>query len=409
MKNIFISCFVANPNKGSEFAVGWNIPLNLSKNTKDRIFVFIGTYLGNGFGNFDGLNKNKIPKNLIFIKVEPNFKVKFFNFLNHYFNWGFMFYPALKEWNKLVLRRAIKLSKKYPPSLTHQLCPIGFREPGYLYKLNVDHIWGPIGGAQQIELKSFKSKNVYYFKSLLKNYFNKVQVKSNRVQEAISKTKHIIFSNSSNKHIFEKFYTLKGSVISETACYSNSFELKDIKTFNPIRLLFVGSLIPRKNILFLLDLMKELNRDRFTLNIIGSGPLEKKIISFIKNYNLINVNFIGKIEYSKINNFYSKNDLLLMPSHVEANTNVMFEGFLNAVPIVAFNRDGFHDQVKNMGILIDDLKNYKKNLHHWKTHLIKLSENPEEIDKMRKNIMTNVADLTWDAQSRKIIKIYNEN
>ena len=43
-------------------------------------------------------------------------------------------------------------------------------------------------------------------------------------------------------------------------------------------------------------LMKELNRERFTLNIIGSGPLEKKIISFrgennISKLNLMSTNF----------------------------------------------------------------------------------------------------------------------
>ena len=158
MKNIYISVFAAHPRKGSEFAVGWNIPVEIAKNSKHNIFVFIGTFNGDGFGNFKDLEKEPIPENLQFVKVPPDFFINFLNFFNN-IGFGFFFYIALRRWNKLVYKQAIKLKKIFPPYVTHQLGPIGFREPGFLYKLNVKHIWGPIGGCQKINLKGINFFN----------------------------------------------------------------------------------------------------------------------------------------------------------------------------------------------------------------------------------------------------------
>lgn len=58
---------------------------------------------------------------------------------------------------------ACTLHQENPFDVAHQLGPIGFRNPGYLWKLNCRTIWGPIGGAQFINLRMIKNVRVNYF------------------------------------------------------------------------------------------------------------------------------------------------------------------------------------------------------------------------------------------------------
>ena len=47
----------------------------------------------------------------------------------------------------------LRLLEKINFDLIHQLNMVGFREPGYLWKLNIPFVWGPIGGMIQFPWK----------------------------------------------------------------------------------------------------------------------------------------------------------------------------------------------------------------------------------------------------------------
>ena len=59
--------------------------------------------------------------------------------------------------------------------LIHNLNPIGYREPGYLWKLNLPYIWGPIGGIPNRPSQLFTDlslKNRIFFTPKRTNRFN---------------------------------------------------------------------------------------------------------------------------------------------------------------------------------------------------------------------------------------------
>ncbi len=52
------------------------------------------------------------------------------------------FYVAYRRWQRLVYRIAVQLHQENPFDMTHLVSLCGYREPGYLWKLPVPHIWG---------------------------------------------------------------------------------------------------------------------------------------------------------------------------------------------------------------------------------------------------------------------------
>ena len=58
------------------------------------------------------------------------------------------FYAAYNLWQRRAYRVAQRLDAEIHFDLTHQVTFCGFREPSYLWKLDVPFVWGPIGGTQ---------------------------------------------------------------------------------------------------------------------------------------------------------------------------------------------------------------------------------------------------------------------
>ena len=408
-KNIFISAFAAHPNKGSEFAVGWNIPYQIALNSNHNVYLFIGTFEGNGFGKFDGLDKIKLPHNLKIIKVYPDFWVSFFNYFNHRFKIGFVFYFALRRWYFLVKKEAVKLSDNSPPDITHHLGPIGFREPGYLSELNKRHFWGPVGGLARINLDGIKNKNFYFYKSLIKNKINYFQLSSLRIKKVLSKSHHVFFATLDNQKMFLKKHEMnKYSLLSESASKLPNKELKFKKREeDKLKCLAVGTLDDRKNILFFIDLFRELDDSKFELNIVGHGPLRPVLNRLISKYNIQNVILHGKVSYDQVDDFYVNNEMLLLPSHAEGNPNVVWEAMRNYTPVMSFKMNGMQTSLEDRGVLINSLS-YKENLKNWKSKLIEIQETPSIIHDFQTKIFKSIINDTWESRGNEIIKLYNE-
>lgn len=88
---------------------------------------------------------------------------------------------------------------------------------------------------------------------------------------------------------------------------------KDCKFGNEVRFLFVGRLVPEKNILFLcqaFDQLIERNIISASLTIIGDGILYNRL----KQYNFKKVNIVGYINNDDISKYYNNNDIFVLPS-----------------------------------------------------------------------------------------------
>jgi glycosyltransferase involved in cell wall biosynthesis len=102
--------------------------------------------------------------------------------------------------------------------------------------------------------------------------------------------------------------------------------------------LFIGQLIPRKGLDFLLDacaLLNEQGRSSFTLLIAGDGPdrreLEEKITSRSLSHE---VRLIGWIDYAQLGNYMKLADVFVFPSLEDIWGMVILEAMVFGKPIL---------------------------------------------------------------------------
>lgn len=99
-------------------------------------------------------------------------------------------------------------------------------------------------------------------------------------------------------------------------------------------LVFIGSLIKRKNLNDILDLAKHFKN--ITFNIIGDGPLKDKL----KKKSTPNVHFFGELNSYDISNLLQNMDLHILLSRSEGFPKVILETASSAIPSLLYNDYG---------------------------------------------------------------------
>ena len=83
------------------------------------------------------------------------------------------------------------------------------------------------------------------------------------------------------------------------------------------------------------------SKQKFTLSIIGSGPIEQEIKQMIKDFDIEQeVTFLERTPYEKLRFVYSAHDILVLPSYNEAIGMVVPEAMACGVPVVVSDTCG---------------------------------------------------------------------
>jgi glycosyltransferase involved in cell wall biosynthesis len=115
----------------------------------------------------------------------------------------------------------------------------------------------------------------------------------------------------------------------------------------PLKLLFVGSLIPRKGVDVLLNALAYLgSSSSWRLTIAGDGPEMCSLIKLARRLRISDkLIFLTSVPPSKIPLLMANHHVLILPSHSEGRPNVVLEAMAAALPIVATDIDGTRELV----------------------------------------------------------------
>jgi glycosyltransferase involved in cell wall biosynthesis len=129
----------------------------------------------------------------------------------------------------------------------------------------------------------------------------------------------------------------KKSIIYDWAYFTETpaVSIQENKT-DQIRLLFIGSIDKRKNILSLISVCKRLNLIG-QLQIIGTGPLEKKMLQAISD---TKCTYLGRVPNREVSAKIADADVLILPSIYDGWGAVVNEALMCGVPVIASDRCG---------------------------------------------------------------------
>ena len=173
--------------------------------------------------------------------------------------------------------------------------------------------------------------------------------------------------------------------------------------------LFVGSLIPRKGLPFLVEaakkIVKEHSETKFV--IVGEGPLKSQLLSNLETANLSgNFKFLGNVKEDMLPAVYNSADVFALPSIQEGQGIALLEAQASARPVVAFDVGGVNEAVRNgeTGLLVK-----RGSSEELADALLKLLSDKALREKMGANGRRFVIEnFTWDICAQKMLNVYHE-
>ncbi|PIS05546.1 MAG: hypothetical protein COT81_00845 [Candidatus Buchananbacteria bacterium CG10_big_fil_rev_8_21_14_0_10_42_9] len=144
-------------------------------------------------------------------------------------------------------------------------------------------------------------------------------------------------------------------------------------------LLYIGQLERHKGILFLVDVLKTLPANNFTLTIVGKGSLHMLVQDKVKNDNRFR--FLGYIQPNQVEELYQSIDASIVPSLCYENSPAVISQSLAAqVPVITSDIGGAGEMITN------GINGYKFEAGNQKELLAILqSMTKEDIDQMSRN------------------------
>lgn len=362
MARILYIAMSCGPNRGSEDAIGWNLPLAMSRRGND-VFVLtradkreeIETYLA-------AHPDERGPEYLYEAQTPLELKMN-----------GPLVSAKVASWCRRVSKKLPGIVEAHRIEVVHQITPIEFRAVIDADLDNVAMFLGPIGGAEKAlpALASYlKTGSFVESLRLRENSAAARRLKHLGVLRrfkgvwcANRETREYLKQNGVDSSDFEimteigvsdKLLARAAGSVGEKGHSSCGHESN-----KKLRLAYIGRLVPRKGVAALLDACSILRAKKipFELEVYGDGPQRAKLENRASALSLNEITFHGAVPHSQIEEAFRNADALVMPSIRETGGAVLAEAATFNLPVIAFDAFGAHVVLQgSTSILVDPNK-----------------------------------------------------
>lgn len=407
MLKVLINAYACSPGMGSEPGMAWNWVVNLAKfcelyiiterEFREKIEAVVPTLEQGGNMHF------------YYNPVSDEIRKMCWN------QGDWRFYKYYRQWQWKTYLMAKDICEKEKIAVLHQLNMIGFREPGYLWKLSkengVPFVWGPIGGLKQFPtayLKGAGLKMQLFMR--LKNFLNIWQLKhEKRVDEALKTARLLMSSIPDSYRALKKYKGLESMVIPETGCFLSD----DISTARfdneEFHIMWVGKFDFRKQLPLALQAVALAKNPKLKLDVYGSGSVGQVEMAKRMGEELgisQQVIWYGNQKNDVVMEAMRKAQLFFFTSVNEDTSTVVLEAVSNRLPVVCFDACGMSAVIDaSVGRKIA-LSQPSQSAHDFARILNELEGNRALLKQLSENCRQRQMELSWEVKARKVVEEY---
>lgn len=261
-----------------------------------------------------------------------------------------LYYLSYNLWHRRALRVARRLHAQRPFDLVHQLTYCGYREPGYLWKLDAPFVWGPVGGTQNFPRRFLAEVGWHgaVFESL-RSAMNFLQLRfSRRVAQAARRARVVMAANSTIERDFAQVHGIRPVVLSDVhvervlgrprAAHERGATL---------RLLWSGRCQHFKGLSLLIKALAALPADvKVELRVLGDGPRRAAWQRLARRCGVTDrIVWLGWRPHHEAVEESRHADLFVFTSLRDTTGTVLVEALAGGLPVVCLDHQGAHDVI----------------------------------------------------------------
>lgn len=401
MHKIALITYDISPTRGSEASVSWNFVSQMSRHV--HLTVVYGC---NDTEIADYVKAHPI-ENVRWIPVQKKDVGRFGRGLkqDYYFS---LYY---RQWHQQVAELLRKLTDNNEIDLIHYLNPIGFKEPGFCWKIKeLPYVWGPVQGVDNRPLKLYKALGVKgtIFACVRRIVHNGMFRYMPRVRKAFRRADAIFGATPATIRGLKKRHGIEATYLPENG-------ITAMETDQPISLLpskrlnmiWIGGLdVSRKAFGMLLDSLLKVHSNRWHIDIFGDGTpsaANAEKISLLADHITIH----GMVSRETVQQTMRQSHLHIISSLGEATTTVLFEAMAKGLPTMTLDHCGMSGVVcEKCGIKIQ-IEHYNKVTSQMAAEIDDLIEHPQRVKELSEGVLECSKKFMYGNRINIFIDTYN--
>lgn len=413
-RRVLVSAIAVSPARGSEAGIGWNIGSRLAKYHDVTLMCVPGTTYPHKKEIEDYLEQHGPIPGLTMLFVEETPLYKFLDRTSSSLLRPF-FYFGYASWQRAACRKVKELHAQQPFELTHHLNILGYREPGYLWKLPIPFFWGPVAGASNMpwpfmKMLSWRDRLAYG----LRNIANEIQKRlSPRPRKAARAAAHVWAIGEDNRKMFTDVFHVPAECLCEAGGKPQP-KLASVKSYDPakepLRLVFAGYHIGRKAVPLVLHAIAAV-KNEFPVQFVslGSGPEREKWQALAAELGIADkVKWIAELPQAEAHAEMSRAHVFAFPSLQEASSTVTLEALSLGLPVICHDACGMGFIVNNdCGIKVP-MVTPQQSIDGIANAMRKLHANPSELNRLSAGALQRSQELSWDYAAQQIALGYDQ-
>ena len=406
MKKVLVNAYAVSPDAGSELGMGWNWCVHMAQ-YHELFIITEGEFRDQIESAVSSLPQGK---NMHFHYLPLSDRIR-----KMCWNQGdWRFYWHYRRWQKRALELAREIVAAERIDVIHQLNMVGFREPGFLWKIpGIRYVWGPVGGMSQVPLAFFRDVPwKVRCKMLVKNGLNRIQMNASwRVYQAAKRADAVICATEDERRVLSKKVDTALTVIPETGLENEFAPHRKPLMDGKFHLLWTGRFVSRKKLDLALRILAALGNPEIVLDILGEGSREEEAFnrSLADRLGVSDrVIWHGKVPHAQVLEWMCSCDLFLFTSVHEVTSTVIMEAISAGLPIVCFDTCGF-------GPIVDEqigrklpCSNPQQAVRDFSDAIDWLYRHPEARAAMSARAGDRLRSLTWNYKMQKLNLLYGE-
>lgn len=181
--------------------------------------------------------------------------------------------------------------------------------------------------------------------------------------------------------------------------------VENCKSDNIFRIIYVGQIIPRKGVHYLIEAFKKLKLFKAELLLIG--PIDESMKSFVNEHTKYNnmIKAIGAVPKIELSKYYSRGSVFVLPSLADSWGLVVSEAMGCGLPVIVTENTGSKEIVRNGkdGFIIPI-----RDVDVLMEKICFLYKNKSICKQMGKSSKLRVQEFTWQHYEEQILKVYKK-
>ncbi len=426
-RRILVVAFATSPYRGSEPGGGWNVVRHLAEYHDVTVLCFPGferdaeqayrRYVDE-HGPLPGLTMSWVEQPWLsrLLQQEGTWQRAFY-------------YHGYRASEKAAFAQAQRLHAQQPFDLAYRLNMTGFREPGYLWQLDIPYAWGPIAGAVMMPRPFFpllsRRDRVFYW---IRNRLNARQMKTiGRCRLAARKAAQLWAVDHLNQAMIREHFAAESDILLDSGCqpvadavvrhYPGVAESTSAAR-RPLSILWSGVHEGRKCLPILLHALAKL-RDRaaaetperafpFRLKVLADGPETAHWKALAEDLGLSPViTWTGMLPHEQAVAAMNDADVFVLTSLQEAATHVVMEALASGLPVLCHDACGMAVAIDHRCGMKVPLVDPRTSIDGFAAALQELIEQPSRISELSAGAIARAEQLSWSRKAREIADAFD--